>query len=174
MKSAHFVYSFVNANNKTPDFSQNPRYSKSMILTTVITEENTARSELDDPDHLLNQISLKIRESIFKVHRTFGPGLLESTYEECLFYDLQKNQKLKVEQQKVLPLEFEELSVTNAYKVDLLVEDEIILELKACEKILPIHKAQLLTYMKIHQSRLGYLINFNEKLVKDGIHRFVL
>ena len=74
----------------------------------------------------------------------------------------------------MLPLQFESLVVSNAYKVDLLVEDEIILELKACDKILPIYRSQLLTYMKIKQSRLGYLINFNEKLIKDGMQRFVL
>ncbi|MCK6417494.1 MAG: GxxExxY protein [Alphaproteobacteria bacterium] len=142
-------------------------------LTTVHTDETQARSVLDDPNHPLNQISLKIRESIFKVHMAFGPGLLENAYEECLFYDLTENQKLFVERQKILPLQFEKLVVQNAYKVDLLVEHEIILELKVCEKILPIHQAQLLTYMKIKGSRLGYLINFNEKLIKNGIHRFV-
>ncbi len=145
-----------------------------MTLTTAITDESQARSELDDPRYYLNEISAKIRDSIFKIHRTFGPGLLENTYEECLFYDLTKNRNLKTERQKALPLKFEKLQITNAYKVDLLVENEIILELKACEKIQPVHKAQLLTYMKIHGSRLGYLINFNEKLIKNGIHRFVL
>jgi len=145
-----------------------------MALTTAATDEITARPALDDPHHPLNQISEKVRDSIFKIHRTFGPGLLESTYEECLHYDLTKNQKLKTERQKTLPLQFEELIISNAYKVDLLVEAEIILEIKACEKIQPVHRAQLLTYMKIHGSRLGYLVNFNEKLIKNGIHRFVL
>ncbi len=143
-------------------------------LTTVSTEETQGRSALDDPDHYLNQISAKIRDSLFKVHMALGPGLLESTYEECLFYHLVKKQNLKVEQQKYLPLEFEDLRIDNAYKVDLLVEDQIILELKACERIQPVHKAQLLTYMKIHRAQLGYLINFNTKLIKDGICRFVL
>lgn len=145
-----------------------------MVLTTARTDEITARPVLDDPQHPLNQISEKVRDSVFKVHRAFGPGLLESAYEECLFYDLTQNKNLKVEKQKILPLYFEKLKVSNAYKVDLLVEDEIILELKACEKIMPVHRAQLLTYMKINQSRLAYLINFNTKLIKDGIHRYVL
>lgn len=144
------------------------------LLTTAATSEITARSEMDDPAHPLNKISEKIRESCFKIHRTFGPGLLESAYEECLYYDLIENHSLKVDRQKILPLQFEKLTVLNAYKVDLLVEDKIILELKTCEKVLPIHRAQLLTYMKIKQSKLGYIINFNEKLIKDGIHRFVL
>lgn len=145
-----------------------------MVLTTVSTVETQEHSSLDDPDHPLNLISAKIRKSIFKVHMTFGPGLLESAYEDCLFYDLVENQNLKVERQKCLPLQFEKLHVANAYKVDLLVENEIIIELKACQKIESVHKAQLLTYMKIHKSRLGYLVNFNEKLIKNGIYRFVL
>ena len=124
------------------------------MLTTVNTAKAQERSELDNPDHPLNQISAKIRKSVFKIHQALGPGLLESTYEECLYYDLIKNQNLKVERQKALPLQFEELKIANAYKVDLLVKDEIILELKACEKIQPVHKAQLLTYMKIHKSFL--------------------
>lgn len=144
------------------------------VLNTASTDENTARSVLDNPDHPLNIVSAKIRESLFKVHRAFGPGLLESAYEECLYYDLVENRNLKVERQKSLPLRFEKLFINSAYKVDLLVEDEIILELKACDKIQPVHKAQLLTYMKIKGSRLGYLVNFNEKLIKDGITRFVL
>lgn len=148
--------------------------SLKIVSTTAATGEITAQPEFDDPKHSLNQISLKIRDSIFKIHRTFGPGLLESAYEECLFYDLVKNQGLRAERQKILPLQFEELIVASAYKVDLLIEDEIILELKACEKIMPVHRAQLLTYMKIKQSRLGYIINFNEKLIKNGIQRFVL
>ncbi|MGB0718994.1 MAG: GxxExxY protein [Bdellovibrionales bacterium] len=143
-------------------------------LTTARTDETQARFDPDNPDHYLNRISAKIRQSIFKIHMQFGPGLLEKTYEECLFYDLTENQNLKVERQKCLPLTFEKLTIPNAYIVDLLVKDEIIVELKACEKVLPVHKAQLLTYMKIHQSRLGYLVNFNEKLIKNGIHRFVL
>ena len=145
-----------------------------MIATTGGTAETQGRSELDDINHPLNQISAKIRDSVFKIHMEFGPGLLESTYEECLFYDLTENKNLKVERQKHLPLTFEKLEIKKAYVVDLLVEDQIILELKACQKIEPVHKAQLLTYMKINQSKLGYLVNFNEKLIKNGIHRFVL
>lgn len=145
-----------------------------MNLTTAITDEGTARLTLDDQRHPLNQISHEIRDSVFNIHRTLGPGLLESTYEKCLFYELTQKKKLKVELQKSLPLQYEELNIQAAYKVDLLVEDQIIIELKACEKILPIYRAQLLTYMKINQSCLGYLINFNEKLIKDGIYRYVL
>lgn len=144
------------------------------VFTTANTDENTARPSLDNPRHPLNQMSEKIRESCFKIHRQFGPGLLESTYEECLYYDLVENQRLFVERQKLLPLQFENLHIPNAYKVDLLVENEIILELKACDSVQPIHRAQLLTYMRIRQAKLGYLINFNEKLIKNGIYRYVL
>jgi len=145
-----------------------------MDLNTKVTANTQLRSELDDPQHPLNLVSQKIRDSIFKVHRSFGPGLLESAYEGCLFYDLTKNQGLNVVRQAILPLQFEDLVISHAYKIDLLIEDEIIVELKACEKILPIFRAQLLTYMKIKKSRLGYLVNFNEKQIKDGIYRFVL
>lgn len=144
-----------------------------MNLTTANTAITT-RSEWDDADHPLNKISEKIRDSAFKVHRAFGPGLLENAYEECIFYDLVENKKLYVERQKILPIRFENLIVENAYRIDLLVEKEIIVEIKACERILPIHKAQLLTYMRLSGCKLGYLINFNEKLIKDGICRFVI
>lgn len=143
-------------------------------LTTANTDEITARSALDDPQHHLNQISEKVRDSIFEIHRAFGPGLLESAYEDCLEYDLTENKGLHVERQKTLPLQFKTLNVQNAYRVDLLVEGQIILEIKACDSILPVHRAQLLTYMKIHGSQLGYIINFNKKLIKDGIERFIL
>ena len=151
-----------------------PLSSSMIISNTANTDEITARSALDDPKHPLNLISEKIRDSIFEIHRAFGPGLLESAYEECLEYDLIENQKLRVGRQKILPLTFKTLNVKHAYKIDLLVEDEIVIELKACEKILPIHRAQLLTYMRLHGAKLGYLVNFNSKLIKDGISRFVL
>lgn len=146
-------------------------------MTDYLTTANTgitARSELDDIHHPLNQISSKIRDSIFKIHRHFGPGLMESAYEACLYYDLITNQKLNVVRQKSLPIQFEGLSIDDAYKIDLMVENSIILEIKTVEKLMPVHQAQLITYMKLSGCKLGYLVNFNEKLVKDGIKRFVL
>lgn len=140
----------------------------------IFTTATTARPELDEPTHPLNQLSEKIRDSAFKIHRHFGPGLLESTYEQCLFYDLIENHHLKVERQKALPIRFETLMIPEAYRLDLLVENQIILEIKATEKILPVHQAQLMTYLRLTRCRLGYLINFNEKLIKDGIRRIAL
>ncbi len=140
----------------------------------IFTTATTARLELDEPEHPLNQISGKIRDSAFKIHRHFGPGLLESTYEQCLLYDLIENQHLRVERQKALPIHFENLTIPEAYRIDLLVEKQIILEIKSTEKLLPVHQAQLMTYLKLTKCRLGYLINFNEKLIKDGIRRIVL
>lgn len=130
--------------------------------------------DLDDPTHPLNRISEKIRDSAFKIHRHFGPGLLERTYEECLFYDLIENHGLFCERQKFLPIRFEKLYIEEAYKIDLMIEKQIIVEIKASDSLLPVHQAQLLTYMRLTGVRLGYLINFNEKLIKNGMKRFVL
>ena len=146
-------------------------------MTDYLTTANTAitaRPALDDPAHPLNLISGKIRDSIFKIHRHFGPGLMESAYEACLYYDLVTNHKLAVARQKGLPIQFEELKIDDAYKIDLLVENSIVIEIKTVDKLMPVHQAQLITYMKLSGCRLGYLVNFNEKLVKDGIRRFVL
>lgn len=99
---------------------------------------------------------------------------MESAYEECLYYDLVTNQKLKVIRQKSLPISFENLIIKDAYRIDLMIEDQIIVEVKTVERLQPVHQAQIMTYMKLAQCRLGYLVNFNEKLVKDGIRRFVL
>ncbi len=99
---------------------------------------------------------------------------MESAYEACLYYDLVTNHKLAVARQKGLPIQFEELKIDDAYKIDLLVENSIVIEIKTVDKLMPVHQAQLITYMKLSGCRLGYLVNFNEKLVKDGIRRFVL
>ncbi|NBX67261.1 MAG: GxxExxY protein [Proteobacteria bacterium] len=142
-------------------------------LTTAHTA-TTARPVHATNIHPLNPITEKIRDSVFKIHRAFGPGLLESAYENCLFYDLTQNHGLKVERQKIVPIYFEGNKIDDGYRLDLLVEDKVIVEVKAVEKLLPVHEAQLLTYMKLSKIDLGLLINFNEKLVKDGIRRFVL
>lgn len=107
-----------------------------------------------------------------KVHSKLGPGLLESAYEECLFYELRK-EGLSVEKQKVLPLIYEEIQLDAGYRIDLIVEGKVILEIKACEELNDIHLAQVLTYLKLSKCKLGLLINFNVKLLKDGIKRVV-
>ncbi len=105
-----------------------------------------------------------------KVHRNLGPGLLESSYEECLFYELNKS-GLLIERQKPLPLVYEEVKLNVGYRVDLLVENKLIIELKSVEALNEIHFAQVLTYLKLSNCKLGMLINFNVTLIKNGIKR---
>jgi GxxExxY protein len=107
-----------------------------------------------------------------KVHTALGPGLLESAYQKCLSYELKKN-KLKVETEVLLPVKYEEVLIDAGYRLDMLIEDSIIIENKTVEKLLPIHEAQLLTYLKMKNCRLGYLLNWNATLMKNGIKRMV-
>lgn len=119
-----------------------------------------------------NEISKIIVDCALKVHRALGPGLLESSYEECLFYELSKK-NLKVEKQKALPLIYEEVKLNVGYRIDLIVEDKVIIELKSVEMINDVHLAQVLTYLKLSECKLGLLINFNVALIKQGIKRVV-
>jgi len=119
-----------------------------------------------------NEISRVIFDCALKVHKALGPGLLESSYEECLFYELKK-QGLKVEKQKALPLIYEEIKLEIGYRIDIIVENKVIIELKAVEKLNDIHLAQTLTYLKLSNCKLGMLINFNVTLIKNGIKRVV-
>lgn len=108
-----------------------------------------------------------------KVHKYFGPGLLESVYEQCLAIELAKK-GFDVQHQVSMPVKYYDHEFENAYRLDLWVNKKVIVELKAVEKILPVHEAQILSYMKLSKSPLGLLINFNEKLLKDGVKRFAL
>ena len=119
-----------------------------------------------------NEISQLIIGCAIKVHSALGPGLLESAYEECLYYELVK-EGLKVEKQKALPLIYEEIRLDVGYRLDLIVEDKVIIEIKACEALNDVHLAQVLTYLKLSKLKLGLLINFNVSRVKDGIKRVV-
>ena len=120
-----------------------------------------------------DDLSNKIIGCVIEVHKNLGPGLLESTYERCLAYEL--NAKgLKYETQKEIPIEYKGIKLDAGYRIDIMVENSVILELKSVEKILPIHEAQILTYMKLAETRTGLLINYNVLKVKDGIKRFVL
>jgi GxxExxY protein len=110
--------------------------------------------------------------SVIKIHKALGPGLLESAYEACLACDLKK-QGLHVQTQVGLPLEYEGVILDVGYRVDILIEKKVILELKAVEKIMPIHEAQLLSYLKLSNCKLGFLLNFNVYRMKDGIRRMV-
>ena len=107
-----------------------------------------------------------------EVHRILGPGLLESTYEECLCYEC-REAGLNVQRQVALPVEYKGIRLQQAYRIDLLVEGRVVIELKTVEKILPIHEAQLLTYFKLSRVRTGLILNFLVPVLKDGIKRMV-
>jgi GxxExxY protein len=107
-----------------------------------------------------------------KVHRTLGPGLLESAYQKCLDYELRK-MGLRVECELTLPIQYEAVRIDAGYRIDMIVEEMIIIENKTVERLLPIHEAQLLTYLKMRGCRLGYLLNWNVPMLRDGIKRLV-
>ena len=115
----------------------------------------------------------KILGCAYTVHTELGPGLLEKTYEECLYYEL-KQAGFVVEKQKEVPLQYKEIWIDVWYRLDLLVEDRIILELKAVENLNSVHVAQILTYLKLTRCPIGFLVNFNVKSLKDGIKRFII
>lgn len=119
-----------------------------------------------------NEISEKIIGCAIEVHKSLGPGLLESAYVECLFYELQKA-GLYVEKQKPLPLIYKEVRLDAGYRIDLIVEHKVIIEVKSVEFINDIHIAQVLTYLKLSDSRLGLLMNFNVLRLVDGLKRLV-
>ncbi|WP_296147117.1 GxxExxY protein [uncultured Flavobacterium sp.] len=117
-----------------------------------------------------NEISNKIIGFAIEIHRALGPGLLESAYKECLFYKINKS-GLFVEKEKAMPLIFEEVKLDCGYRVDLLVEKKLIIEIKSVEALNTVHLAQTLTYLRLGNYELGLLINFNELLLKNGIRR---
>lgn len=119
-----------------------------------------------------NELSRIVFELGMKIHRKLGAGLFESVYEECLFYELKKA-GLKVEKQKTLPIVYEELKIENAFRLDLIVEDKLILEIKTVEFISEVYKAQLLTYLKMTNCKLGLILNFRTAVFKDGVKRVV-
>ncbi len=119
-----------------------------------------------------NEISKIIVNTCYNIHVILGPGLLESVYEEILYFELIQ-QGLKVERQKAVPVIWKDLKMELGFRADLIVENKVIIELKSVETIAPVHPKQLLTYLKITGLKLGLLVNFNEKLIKDGITRIV-
>lgn len=122
---------------------------------------------------LENEISKIILGKAIEVHRLLGPGLLESAYQECLFYEL-KNEGLIVEKEKPLPIVYKDIKLDHGYRIDLLVEKKVVIELKTVEFLNDVHSAQILTYMKLGDYKLGLLLNFHVKLLKQGIKRFIL
>lgn len=119
-----------------------------------------------------NEIAYEIVGTCLEIHREVGPGLLESAYKNALSYEL-KNRGLEVKEQVLMPFKYKEVMMEVGYKIDILVENKVIIELKSVEELYPVHYAQTLTYLKLSKLKLGMLINFNEKLIKNGIHRIV-
>lgn len=122
---------------------------------------------------LHQELTSSILHCAYKVHSNLGPGLLESAYEECLQYELDKS-GFQVIKQKPMPLIYEEKRLDLGYRIDLVVEDKIIIEIKSVDAINPVHFAQLMTYLKLSKCRIGFLINFNVVSLKDGIQRVIL
>ena len=120
----------------------------------------------------INKLSSRIIGAAIEVHKALGPGLLESAYDECNCHELSLG-GLSLERQKPLAVQYKGINLDCGYRLDVVVEDAIILELKSCEKIEPIHKAQLLTYLKLSSIKLGLLLNFNVTLMREGIVRIV-
>lgn len=117
-----------------------------------------------------NELSSKIIGAAIEVHKQLGPGLLESSYEACLVYEL-KLLGLNIKQQLALPIVYKDVKLDAGYRIDILVEDKVIIEIKSVDALADIHTAQLLTYLKLKDIKLGLLINFNEVLLKNGIKR---
>ena len=132
----------------------------------LTTTELTESTEIEET----NNITSVIIGAAIEVHRALGPGLLESAYEACLLYEL-RLKKLKVEYQKPLPIFYKDVMLDCGYRLDLVVEDEVIVEIKSVNDLAPIHQAQLLSYLKLSDYRIGLLINFNVKLLKNGLIR---
>jgi GxxExxY protein len=121
---------------------------------------------------VLNTIGSEIVGSAMTIHSALGPGLLESAYELCLSHELVKR-GLRVRNQLTIPLHYDTLSIDNGYRIDLLVNDLVVVELKAIESVLPVHRGQLLSYLRLGGFKLGYLLNFNVAHMRDGIVRMV-
>jgi GxxExxY protein len=126
-----------------------------------------------EPTEQTDQIAKIIVDSVFRVHTELGPGLLESVYEVCLAHELRKR-GLTVERQVALPVIYDGTRIDAGLRLDLIVSETVIVEVKAVEAVLPVHKAQVLTYLKLSGHSLGLLINFNVPLIKDGIRRIIL
>jgi len=120
----------------------------------------------------INELTEKIIGAAIEVHKNLGPGLLESVYEECLCYELEQI-GLRFQRQLSIPVKYKEIQLDIGYRLEIIIEDEVIIELKTVEKITPLHEAQLLTYLKITDKEVGLIMNFNSALLKNGIKRMI-
>jgi GxxExxY protein len=121
----------------------------------------------------INEVTKKVIGCAIEVHRNLGPGLLESAYEECLTFELEKV-GLKFKRQQPTPIIYKQIKLDCGYRIDVLVENQVVVELKVVDEINPVHEAQILTYLKFSGKRIGLLINFNVTTLKDGLRRFIL
>ena len=121
----------------------------------------------------INQKTRLIIGKAIELHKELGPGLLESAYQKCLVYEL-REAGFDVEEEKALPLVYKEVKLEQGYRIDLLIDNQIVIELKSVEHLTNVHEAQVLTYLKVGKYPVGLLINFNVKLLKDGLKRFVM
>ena len=137
----------------------------------ISTTRERSSLESAEPTEEENNLTGKIIGAAIDVHRILGPGLLESTYEACLMYEL-RLRKLKVENQRALPVFYKDVMLDCGYRVDLVVEDQVIVEIKSVAGITAVHEAQILSYLKLSDCKYGLLINFNVKLLREGIRRF--
>ncbi len=138
------------------------------------TATNTANAtnNRQEPSVLENEIATKVMDAAFIVHREMGAGLLESVYEECL-YDVLNDYDLDIKRQAVIPITFRNKILNNGFRADLIVEDSVLIELKSVERLTRIHEAQILNYLKLSHIKIGFLMNFNVPLLKDGLKRFI-
>jgi GxxExxY protein len=137
-----------------------------------MNHKETKKQREPIPSHV-NYASRIVVDAAFAVHSQLGPGLLESVYEKCLAHAIRRR-GLTVQRQVLLPIEFEDLRINSGLRLDMLIDDCLIVEVKACDGTLPVHKAQLLTYLKLSGQRLGLLINFNVPMIKYGVFRIAL
>lgn len=135
-------------------------------------DATTEHTERKNNREAINRVTEGIIGAAIQVHRSLGPGLLESAYEACLAYEL-KDRGWGVEEQKAIPLVYREVKLDCGYRLDLLVQNLVIVEIKAVDEILPIHRAQIISYLRLSGIEAGLLLNFNVKLLKNGIERFL-
>jgi GxxExxY protein len=143
-----------------------------MLVTGLYKEIEMLRKDLK-LDKEIEGMATSIVDSAYKVHQQLGPGLLENVYETCLVHELRKK-NINTETQVTMPIVYDGIKLDAGLRIDMLVNKKIVIELKAVENLLPVHKAQLLTYLKLSNRQLGFLMNFNVPLIKHGIKRMVL